>query len=125
MKFSCLNFFKFAFAVKILQSKDPDIVTIRRTLDCRVPTLALHGINSVSAGNYKLMDTESTGGMVFSARNLPAHGRGIHLKMVYSAGNYQLTAPGIHPKKRIPPEITCSFALIQTSKIKMRRKSSD
>jgi hypothetical protein len=29
-----------------------------------LPTLALHGISGDSAGNYHLMDEESTGGMV-------------------------------------------------------------
>jgi hypothetical protein len=62
---------------------------------------------------------------------LPAHGRGIHLKNVNSAGNYklrneestegmgfrrELTAHwrGIHPRKGIPPIIISSFTLIHT-----------
>jgi hypothetical protein len=66
-------------------------------------------------------------------RELPAHGRGIHLKNVYSAMNYQLSGKesttgmgfrrklpayrrGIHPRKGIPPGITCSSTLIQTGK---------
>jgi hypothetical protein len=54
-----------------------------------VPTLALHGINGVSGGNYHLMDEESTGGMVMPpgiasswTRNPPEEKD--------SAGNYQL-----------------------------------
>jgi hypothetical protein len=39
-----------------------------------VPALALHGINGESAGNYHLIDEESTGGRGF-CRELPAHRR--------------------------------------------------
>jgi hypothetical protein len=39
---------------------NPGIVTIRRKFGCDVPTLALHGINRESAGNYQLIDEEST-----------------------------------------------------------------
>jgi hypothetical protein len=70
-------------------------------------------------------------------RELPAHGQGIHLKHVYSAGNYQLRDEyssggmgfsrelpvhrrGIHPRKGIPPGITSSFTLILTDMIEMR-----
>jgi hypothetical protein len=55
-----------------------------------VPTLALHGINGDSAGNYHLMDEESIGGMIILPgiheppedylflRELPDQGQGIH-----------------------------------------------
>jgi hypothetical protein len=35
------------------------------SLECDVPTLALHGINRESAGNYQLIDKESTRGRGF------------------------------------------------------------
>jgi hypothetical protein len=41
-------------------------------LECDVPTLALHGINRESAGNYQLIDEESTRGRRFH-RELPVH----------------------------------------------------
>jgi hypothetical protein len=41
-------------------------------LECGVPTLALHGINRESAGNYQLIDEESTRGRGFH-RELPVH----------------------------------------------------
>jgi hypothetical protein len=54
-----------------------------------LPTLALHGINSESAGNYQLIDVESTVRMGFllgitssETRNPPEEGD--------STGNYQL-----------------------------------
>jgi hypothetical protein len=69
-----------------------------------VPTLALHGINGDSAGNYHLMDEESAGGRGFR-RELPAHRQ------------------GIHPKKEIPPGITNLFIRIQAGKIEIQGKS--
>jgi hypothetical protein len=67
----------------------------------------IHRRNGYSTGNYQLMDEESTGRMVILlgitsswTRNppekflfcweSPAHGRGIHRRNGYSAGNYQL-----------------------------------
>jgi hypothetical protein len=41
-------------------------------LECDVPTLALHGINRESAGNYQFIDEESTRGRGFH-RELPVH----------------------------------------------------
>jgi hypothetical protein len=41
-------------------------------LESDVPTLALHGINRESAGNYQLIDKESTRGRRF-LRELPAY----------------------------------------------------
>jgi hypothetical protein len=41
------------------------------------------------------------------------------------AGNNQLIDGGIHSRKGIPPGITSFLTLIQVSKIKMRRKSSE
>jgi hypothetical protein len=41
-------------------------------LECIAPTLALHGINRESAGNYQLIDEESTRGRGFY-RELPVH----------------------------------------------------
>jgi hypothetical protein len=72
---------------------------------CRLPTLPLHGKNSDSAGNHQLKDEESTGRMVFH-QELPAKGR------------------EIHPRNWILQEITDSWKLIQTSKIRMCEKSS-
>jgi hypothetical protein len=65
----------------------------------------LHDINSDSVGNYQLIDEESTGRMVFR-QELPAQGR------------------EIQPRNRIPTGITSSWVLIQTGRIKMRKKSS-
>jgi hypothetical protein len=73
-------------------------------LERDVPTLALHGINGDSAGNYHHMDEESTGIMGFR-RELPAYRR------------------GIHPRKGIPQGIVSLFTRIQTGMIKMRGKS--
>jgi hypothetical protein len=74
------------------------------SLESDVPTLALHGINGESAGNYYLINEESTGGRGFR-RELQAHRR------------------GIHPRKGIPPGITDLFSRIQAGKIKIRGKS--
>jgi hypothetical protein len=41
-------------------------------LECDAPTLALHGINRESAGNYRLIDEESTRRRGFH-RELPAY----------------------------------------------------
>jgi hypothetical protein len=71
-----------------------------------VPTLALHRINGDSDRNYHLIDEESSGGSGFR-RELLAHRQ------------------GIHPRKRIPLGITSSFTLIQTGKIKIRKKFSE
>jgi hypothetical protein len=57
-----------------------------------------------SAGNYQIIDNESTRGMGFRWK-LPAHGR------------------GIHPKKAILLGITSSLTLIHVDKIKMPGKS--
>jgi hypothetical protein len=73
-------------------------------LEFDVPTLALLGINRESAGNYHLMDEESTGGRGFRLE-LPAHRR------------------GIHPRKGIPLGIASLFTQIQAGKIKMGGKS--
>jgi hypothetical protein len=42
------------------------------SLECDVPTLALHGINSESAGNYQHIDEESTRRRGFH-QELPVH----------------------------------------------------
>jgi hypothetical protein len=72
-----------------------------------VSTLALHEINGDSAGNFYLMDKESTGGTFIlpeisssQARNLPekcffplgttSSGTRNHWRNGYSAGNYQI-----------------------------------
>jgi hypothetical protein len=60
-------------------------------------TLALHGINRDSAGNYQLIDEEST-------------------RRILSADCQYSPSTG---KIVIPPGITSSWNLIQTSKIKM------
>jgi hypothetical protein len=122
MTFSCLDFKNYAYAVKILPSKEswnyyhledfcnavcqhshytgirnPGTITIRRTFrmlcantrtawkqgilellpsggnfERNVPTLALHGINGKSAGNYHAMNEESTQGRGF-LQELPAY----------------------------------------------------
>jgi hypothetical protein len=41
-------------------------------MECNTPTLALHGINRESAGNYQLKDKESTRGKGFP-RESPVH----------------------------------------------------
>jgi hypothetical protein len=41
-------------------------------MECAVPTLTLHGINRESAGNYQLIDKESTRGRGFP-RESPVH----------------------------------------------------
>jgi hypothetical protein len=53
-----------------------------------LPTLALHGRNSDSAGNYQLIDVESTVSMGFppgvtssGTRNPPEGGRGFHREL--------------------------------------------
>jgi hypothetical protein len=73
-------------------------------MECDVPTLALHGINGDSAGNYHHIDEESTGRMGFR-RESPDYRR------------------GIHPRKGIPPGIASLFTRIQDGKIKIRGKS--
>jgi hypothetical protein len=47
-----------------------EMLPSRGRLECNVPTLALHGINGESAGNYHLIDKESTRGRGF-LRELP------------------------------------------------------
>jgi hypothetical protein len=42
--------------------RNPGIVPSGGSLECNVPTLALHGINGDSAGNDPLIDDESTRG---------------------------------------------------------------
>jgi hypothetical protein len=44
---------------------------------CGLPTLTLHGINSDSAGNYQLIDVESTVRLFF-CQELPAKEQEIH-----------------------------------------------
>jgi hypothetical protein len=56
---------------------NPGIVTIWRSLERGWPTLALHGINGESAGNYPLINEECTRGRGFWLK-LTAHRRGIH-----------------------------------------------
>jgi hypothetical protein len=73
-------------------------------LECDVPTLALHGINGESAGNYHLMNEEYFEGRGFRWE-LPAQRK------------------GIHPRKGIPPGITSFFMRIQAGKIKICGKS--
>jgi hypothetical protein len=84
--------------------RNPGIVTIRGTFGMRCATLALHGINVESAGNYHLMDDKSNVGRGIRPE-LPAHRR------------------GIHPRKGISPGITVLFTRIKAGKIKMGRKS--
>jgi hypothetical protein len=61
----------------------------------QLPTLALYGINSDSAGNYQLIDKESTG------RTLVFHGINSD-----SAGNYQLIDVESTVSMGFPPGIT-------------------
>jgi hypothetical protein len=94
-----------------------------------------------SARNYNLMNEESTGGIDIPpgitsswTRNTPEEclfsressiqGRGIHRKKRDSARNYRLIDEKF-TRRRGLPRITCSFTLIQTGKIKMRRKFSE
>jgi hypothetical protein len=62
---------KLKFEKKIcLRCKDPsesgtlDLLPSGGFFVLKQPTLALHGINGDSVGNYQLMDRESTGGIV-------------------------------------------------------------
>jgi hypothetical protein len=55
-----------------------------------MPTLAIHGINRDSVGNYHVMDEESTGEMVIPPGITRLFEQGIHAKKVYFAGNYQI-----------------------------------
>jgi hypothetical protein len=71
-----------------------------------LPTLPLQGINSDSAGNNQLIGEESTKEWFFR-RELLAQ----RLE--------------IHPRNGILPGITSSWKLIQASKIKMYKKSSN
>jgi hypothetical protein len=65
MTFSCINLKNYASAVKILPSKESwnkvELLPSRGFFVRGLPTLALHGINSDSAGNYRLIDEKSTG----------------------------------------------------------------
>jgi hypothetical protein len=69
-----------------------------------VPTLAVHGISWESAGNYHLINEESTGGRGFR-REFSGYRR------------------GIHPRKGIPLGITRLFIRIPAGKINIRGKS--
>jgi hypothetical protein len=67
MTFSCLNFKKLS-----LRGKDPSEKGMLNLLPSggffvsELPTFALHGINSDSAGNYQLIDEESIGRISFA-----------------------------------------------------------
>jgi hypothetical protein len=77
-----------------------------------------------SAGNYQLMDEESTGRMVIPLRITSSLMRNLLEK-----GLFCLELPahrwGIHPRNGILSGITSSWALIQTFKIKIQEKSSN
>jgi hypothetical protein len=63
-------------------------------LECDVPTLALHGINSEFAGNYQLIDEESTRGRGFH-RELPVHLLGFRPERSKFVENFlKVTFPG-------------------------------
>jgi hypothetical protein len=66
--------------------KDPGIVTIRRKFGRDVPTLALRGINGESAGNYHLINEESTRGRGFHQK-MPAYLLGFRPVRSKLAGN--------------------------------------
>jgi hypothetical protein len=88
-----------------------------------VPTLTLHGINGDSAGNYNLIDEESTGGMIIPAGNCQLTDE----ESTGGLGSCEVLTVhrrGIHWRKGIPQGIASSFTLIQTGKIKVRGKSS-
>jgi hypothetical protein len=55
-----------------------------------MPTLTLHGINGDSARNYHLIWTRNPPEEWLFRRESPVHEPGIHLKNVYSTGNYQI-----------------------------------
>jgi hypothetical protein len=86
-----------------------------------VPTLTLHVINGDSAGNFNLLDEESTGGMVIQSGIISDEDstRGMGISWVLPAHRR-----GIHQRQGIPPGMTCSTPLIQAGKIKMRGKFS-
>jgi hypothetical protein len=71
-----------------------------------VPTLALHGLNSNSAGIYQILDKELSGRM-FILPGISSSEKRNPLEESDSAGNY------------------CSFTLIKTGLIEMRGKSSE
>jgi hypothetical protein len=87
--FSCLNFF-YASAIKALQSKE--------SWNCYHPddfSNAMcqhsHGINGDFAGNYHLMDEESTRGMVIPPGITSSWTKNLYLKNVFfRRGSYQL-----------------------------------
>jgi hypothetical protein len=70
-----------------------------------VPTLALHGINGETAGNYHLINEESNGGRGYR-REIQAHRQGIHLR------------------NGILPGITSLFTQIQAGKSKFAENPS-
>jgi hypothetical protein len=69
---------------------------------CRLPTLALHRINSNSAGNYQLIDEES------SRRISSADCQYLPSINSDSAGNYQLIDVESTIRMGFPPGITTS-----------------
>jgi hypothetical protein len=69
------------------------------------------------------MDKEQTGGMVIPPGITSSWTRNPTEECLFHR-ELPAQGQGIHPRKGIPPEITSSFTLIQTGKIKMRRKSS-
>jgi hypothetical protein len=84
-----------------VHGKKPDKSLFRRELIACGQ--GIHRKNGYSAGNYQLKEEESTGGMGFCPK-LPAHRQ------------------GFHSRTGIPPEISSSWTLTQTGKIKKRKK---
>jgi hypothetical protein len=83
--FSCLNFKKLCFGGKELPAHRQGIN--RKNFVRGLPTLAFHRINSDSAGNYQLIDVESTIRMDFSP-GITSSGTGNPPKEGDSTGNY-------------------------------------
>jgi hypothetical protein len=96
MMFSHLNLKTYAFAVRILH--------IKESWNCYHP----EDFSSANCPPSTATVTGITTGYTVICRELPAHGRGIHRKNGYSAGNYQLMDEESTGRKVIPPGITSS-----------------
>jgi hypothetical protein len=95
MTFSCLNLKKIMLLRKrSFRIRNPGLVT--GFFVPGLPTLAFHGINSDSAGNYQLIDEESTGRILSAdCQHSPSMG-------------YIVILPGITSLlTRNPPEESC------------------
>jgi hypothetical protein len=100
MMFSNLNLKNYASAVKILQIQSGilELLSSGGIFIPEPPSLALHGINGDSAGNYCTTSwmRNPPDDWLF-CREFPAHRLGINWKNGYSARNY-------HLRDRNPPE---------------------